>query len=279
MDKLSSVSRKFYRKYSDGTINNVGYIDVTLFSKMPQHFNELYSNSVKDWLIGNMMSNKNTKNLGYMELNIEYLNQNDDYYIDYDQVAVILDYPKETHIYDVIMTIFDKLTEDHSYKLDEIKYDEMQKKYVLKPMEYRDLIYCPDEFINLYPEIKNNLIDDHYLDFTRENSKYLGDYSTVEHEFMPYSYYIGRVENGIPSLDHMVIIYGTVKYNQEGNLEFVYDAPIIGKSMSREYYDITRGRIVWDVALDEKTNTYYIDPYDPTVWQKRVDEKNKQLTK
>ena len=288
MNKLSSVSRIFYDTFGDGITGQVGYIDVTPFSKMPDHFNELYSDSVKDLLIGDVSKcNKNKENVGYMELNSQYLNDNGNY-LDFDQVTIILDYPKEAPIYDVIMTIFEKLTDDHRYKLDEIKFDEIEKKYTLKCMEYKDLIYCPDEFVKLYPEIKDHLIDDHYLPFTPENSKYLGDYITVEDEFTPYSDCISHVshsiEGGIDAIDdivtpdHTVLIFGSVSYNQEGILEFVYDAPIIGKGMSKEYYDITRGRIVWDVKLDEKTNTYYIDPYDTTIMQKRVDELNQGIS-
>jgi hypothetical protein len=282
MNKLSSVSRIFYDTFGDGITGQVGYIDVTPFSKIPDHFNELYSDSVKDLLIGDVSKyNKNKENKGYIELNSQYLNDNGNY-LDDDQVTIILDYPKEAPIYDVIMTIFEKLTHDHRYKLDEIKFDETQQKYVLKCMEYKDLIYCPDEFVKLHPEIKDHLIDDHYLPFTPENSKYLDDYTTVEYEFTPYSDCISHAtydtEDDIVTPDHIVLIFGSVSYNKEGILEFIYDYPIIGKGMSKEYYDITRGRIVYDVELDEKTNTYYIDPYDTTIMQKRVDELNQGLS-
>ena len=204
-----------------------------------------------------------------IELNIEYLNHND-YYIDYDQATVLVDYPKDAPIYDVIMKIFDKLTDDHLYILNEIVYDEIQQKYVIECMEYMDILCCDEDFVKLHPEINfnYNTYNGDWIPFTQETSKYL-HYETGEFDSEPFK--------------DCIIIYGTVKYNQEGTipnngLEFVYDAPIIGKGMSKEYYDITRGRIVWDVAFDEKTNTYYIDPFDPTFKQKLVDEKNGELT-
>lgn len=238
MDKLTSVARSFYKTWEDGTMNIAGYIDVTPLST-----------------------------IGKIILNIENLHNNH-YYIDDDQSTVIIDYPINSNIYDVIMTIFGKLTDDHRYKLDEIVFDKEQSKYVRKEMEYKDEIYCPDEFIKLHPEIifgANNK----YLPFTRENSKYLDDFTVEYGEIGPY-------------ID-CIIIYGNVQYKDDidtsSKLKFIYDAPIIGKSMSKNYYNITRGRIVWDVHLDQDIQEYYVKPFECSCCkEKYLEELNESIS-
>jgi len=165
--------------------------------------------------------------------------QDNDYYVDVGgQATVVVDYPKDVPIYDIIMTIFDKLTEDHQYKL----------RYI----NYKDVIICSKELKKKYPEKcstdrSETYVGAEWMPFTRETVRYL-DYDE--------KYFILDDYDG-----SFIVLYGKVEYNQENQLEFTYDDPIISRDMSKEYYDITRNRIVCDVQQDPKTMKYYVKPY------------------
>jgi len=172
-----------------------------------------------------------------IELLIEGLHKNG-YYVDDGQAIVIIDYPKNAHIYDVIITIFDKLIEDHEYKFKNIKY--------------KDVIICSDELLEKHPEKCNydrgeTYVEAEWIPFTKDTVKYV-DYKKES------------ILQGVDTND-MNVIRGKVEYNQENQLEFTYDDPIVSIDMSKEYYEITRKRIVWDIERDQKTMKYYVKPY------------------
>lgn len=204
------ASREFYtidREY--GFKNVIGYINVYLL-------------------------NSKTK----IELCIMFLQENgmpDDIA---GQAIVMIDYPEDASLYNIINCIFEKITEDHKYKLDGI--------------QYIDIIYCSDEFVKTNTNLEI-LYDEtnfgHWIPFTKENTQYL-EYETEESE--PYD-------------EKYVIIYGKVEYDstKEGGLVFTYDAPIVSKDVTKEYYEITRGRRVWDVRYNRKTNKCFV--VDPNV--------------
>jgi hypothetical protein len=204
MTDLSYACRNFYNTDldSNGNKNFIGYIDIYL------------------------------KNSNTIEIQTQGLHEND-YYIDYGQAEVIINFPENVDLYDLIITIFNKITEDHSYAL----------RYIT----YNDHIICSDEFIEKYPDKCNhdrneNYTGGYWIPFTRENIQYL-EFENTE----------------VDNADNYIRIYGKVEYNENNKLEFTYDNPIVSKSMSKEYYHITRNRIVWDVKRDKNGNYYIIE--------------------
>lgn len=175
-------------------------------------------------------------NNNIIELQIMGL-QDNGYYLDYGQAAVIIEYPLKAPLYDVIMTIFDKLTDDHQYKLRDIKYN--------------DVIICSDKLVKKYPEKCNydrneTYVGGNWMPFTKETFQYI---DIFDHCVLDY------YENDF------ILLRGKVEYNENNQLEFTYDDPIVSKSMSKEYYNLTRKRIVWDVDQDEDTRELFVKPY------------------
>lgn len=216
MTSISYACRNFYR-LEDGSKYVMGYIDVYL-----------------------------KKNIDIIELKIMGLQENGDYMEpgskpDHGgQANVIVKYPINACIYNLIMIIFDKLTKDHKYSLQ------------ISDTKTHDVIICSDDFIKKYPEkcnynIEETFVGGVWIPFNLENIKYLDCEKDNIDEC---------------SDNEFIILQGKVDYDKYGNLEFKYDTPIISNNMSKEYYEITRGNRVWDIIMDKTTGKYKIEPFD-----------------
>jgi hypothetical protein len=153
--------------------------------------------------------------------------QDNDYADDGGQASVIIDYPSNIHLYDIITTVLDKITEDH--------------QYMLRGVNPRDFIVCSPNLIQKHPELVNfdttaNTDGAPWMEFNRENVKYLGGCENCP-----------SIEGG-----DSIIIYGNI--NQDG--EFTYDYPIVSRAVDQEYYELTRGRCVWNIEYDSITRSY-----------------------
>jgi len=224
MGHMSYACRNFYH-ISEGKKWFIGYIDLFIIETQTKY--------------------------GRFEILIEGL-QDNGYYLDDGQAAVVVEYPKIAPLYDVIMTIFNKITKDHEYKLKNIKYN--------------DFIICSNELSKKHPEKCN---------YDRKETYVGGDWMLITKESVQYvdclkEGFIERENDDNSNNDdddyinpenNNNIIRGKVEYNQNNELEFTYDYPIISRDMPKEYYDLTRNRIVWDVQQDEETEKYYIKPY------------------
>jgi hypothetical protein len=175
-----------------------------------------------------------------IELQVEGLHENGQIDGTWTQAIVKIKYSPNTNLYDVIKTILDKITYDYQYKLTNASY--------------KDLILCSNTLVEKHPEKCNDgngtYMGCKWMEFCPENIQYV-EYFKEFYE-----------KNGWhDDLDEFNIIYGEVTYNQDENkYDFVYDYPIVSKDMPKEYYEITRGRNVWDIEYDSDTDTYYVDP-------------------
>ena len=148
------------------------------------------------------------------------------------QGDVVVKYPENADLYQTIMTIFNKLTEDHQFYL----RDDRDK--------YIDSIFCFKEFVQANLQLPYIERNDEYgwglLELVPENMKYL---STEDDVFEPYT-------------DESITIYGEVF--ADGT--FTYDNPVISRQMDKKYYEITRGKLVWCIKYNAKTKEYEYNP-------------------
>ena len=148
------------------------------------------------------------------------------------QGDVIVKYPENADLYTTIMTIFNKLTEDHQFSLRSDK-----DKYI-------DSICCFKEYVEANPQLPYIERNDKYgwglLELIPENMKY------VDADDEPFS----------PCSEKSIIIYGEVL--DDGT--FIYDNPVISKHVDKKYYEMTRGKLVWCVQINPETNEYEYDP-------------------
>jgi hypothetical protein len=147
------------------------------------------------------------------------------------QAFMEIKYPENIPLYDLTTIILDKLTEDH--------------KYCLGRLKHRDFIFCCDDFVKEHPELcnfnrKENLDGSIWMDFTRENMKYVTA-KTLYERFLD---------------DKDITIYGEIDLS--GN--FTYDYPVVGCGVDKEFYKMTRGRLHTDVGYDMiRKEYYYVD--------------------
>jgi len=150
-----------------------------------------------------------------------------DYIIDYPsgQADVLVEYPEGADLYNTILTVLDKITADHQYFLGDTIYKDFIECNIKCLKENPDLCYF-DSGINHFQWPR--------MDFTEATTQYLEyDADFVESE-------------------NTITIHGEVSVDGT----FTYDYPIISRGMDREYYRLTRGKIVWDVKYDHQNNKY-----------------------
>ena len=187
-----------------------------------------------------------------IHIQVSFLHENRDYenYNDCDGPAgqgdVVVKYPKNADLYTTIMTIFDKLTEDHHFYL------------VNDKNKYIDRIFCFDYFVKANLELPYIERNDEYgcgfLEFIPENIKYL---ETTNESYT--------------QIPECITIYGEV-FN-DGS--FIYDNPVISRQSNKKYYEITRGKLVWCIKMNPETLEYEYDPEFEENYQKFLDLINK----
>ena len=175
----------------------------------------------------------------HIEVQIDGLRENDgeDYH---PQAFMEITYPEnmdmdmDMDLYDMILTVLNKITKDHEYCLGNLKY--------------RDFIMCSDSFVLEHPEKCNNFDRSKmydggmWMEFTRENIE-LGGFDKDDT-------FIDKLKD-----NDTIIIYGQI--DQSGN--FIYDYPVVGCNVDREFYNMTRGKLHTDVGYDCKLKKYYFN--------------------
>lgn len=166
------------------------------------------------------------------QIELQIMGLHDNEYADMGiQSTVIIDYPIMIPLFDVMNIILNKITEDHLYKLRNVKY--------------KDFILCSKELEITHPELVNHDTRANYdgsvwMEFNEDNIEYLGGY----------------IQSNVGS--NCIIIYGKVTEDKQ----FIYDFPIVSRNAVNEYYKLTRGKRVWDIDYDEKTKTYIHSDWD-----------------
>lgn len=184
-----------------------------------------------------------------IHVQVSCLHENRDYenYRDCDGPAgqgdVVVKYPENADLYTTIMTIFNKLTEDHQFYLRNDK-----DKYI-------DSIFCFKEFVQANLQLPYTERNDEYgwglLELIPENMKYVD----------------AKDDAFKPSSEKNIIIYGEVL--DDGT--FIYDNPVISRQSNKEYYEMTRGKLVWCVQKNPETKNYEYDPEFEERYQEYVD--------
>jgi hypothetical protein len=171
-----------------------------------------------------------------LEISIMGLQDNSD--IDEGNIAVlIVDYPETSDLYDVINTIFDKITDDHRYKLQGYM-SIVNNSNIRSELNYTDNIFI----LRTDPNTKN--MTKTVLEFNRENTKHL--------------------EETISPKQDLITIYGEV--HDDGR--FTYDSPIISIN-DQKYYRKTRGKRTWDIDFDKNRKQYYETNWEDVVRAQR----------
>jgi hypothetical protein len=210
---------KYNHVYRDFSHNSEGMWEDKPVEYTTEILRKCYWGSIELFLLKN--------NTIYCEINEIHQNE----YIDYGatQGLLIVTYPDNIPIYNVIKIILDKITEDHRYRLQGIRH--------------KDFIVCSDSFVEQHQELckynkRENYLGAKWMEFTQENIKYI---DVLEHHFEWMS-------------NNDIVLYGEI--DTSGN--FTYDYPIIGRTMDKDYYDITRGNYVMAVDWDETQTNYFI---------------------
>jgi hypothetical protein len=178
--------------------------------------------------IGSINAKFLPNNTIYVKVNLLHDNISPDNWCDYNGEAdVVVKYPENVDLYQTVITIFDKLTEDHQFYL-------RNKKYI-------DRIVCRQKFVQANPQLPYIKLYEWgwMLEFIPENMKYV---NTAEELF--------------EATKNNITIYGEVF--DDGT--FIYDYPVISRYMDKKYYDITRGKMVWCIKLNMETSEYEYDP-------------------
>ena len=184
-----------------------------------------------------------------IHVQVSFLHENRDYenYLFCDGPAgqgdVVVKYPENADLYQTIMTIFNKLTEDHQFYLRDDKN------------KYKDHIFCFKEFVQANLQLPYIERNDEYgwglLELIPENMKYLGI----------------KDDAFTPSSEKSITIYGEVF--DDGT--FIYDNPVISRQSNKKYYEMTRGKLVWCVQINPETKEYEYDPEFDKRYQEYVD--------
>lgn len=185
--------------------------------------NELYNGYIGEISVYPCKNNK-------LIVQIDGLHNNDDIDENARQGILIIDYPDNIPLYNVIKIILNKLTEDYKY-------------YLHENVKYKDFILCSEQFAKENQplcnfDISNNYTGGIWMDFTQNNMQYIKLCETIP---------LKKNNN--------IIHYGNL--HQDGT--FTYDYPIISEYMNQEYYKITRGYCVWDIIYDHVSKKYIID--------------------
>jgi hypothetical protein len=219
-------------------------------------------------------------------------------------------------LYDAIMTVLDKITADHQYRLCGNPCDASTtfqasptKSTVLRTSDlasnrgnpYKDFILCSGDLVQEHPELcyENNdqeercYMGGHWMPFTRESLVYVDcEQEQEEDDATTYSYLpeIGEIreDNEPPVKWKSIMIHGEVKLDhdekqdgsnavvllsnaherpqgtvgapgcfatgeptQEARTVFTYDYPIISRDMGQKYYELTRGKPVYEVTYTD----------------------------
>ena len=126
-------------------------------------------------------------------------------------------------MYDIVQIILNKITHDHQYIIRENPVDDyvVLDEFANTIVSLRD---TPGNLSSLICDVNNEI--GHHLKLTRENFHHV-DVCNIEE-------WIGILN------ENQVVIRGQI--DADGN--FTYDYPIVGRDVSREYYEDTRGKCV-----------------------------------
>jgi hypothetical protein len=182
-----------------------------------------------------------------LELRVFGLQENDG--IDERSVAtIIVDYPDNIALYDVIKNVLDKLTEDHYYKLRCFWCLKNELCGIVE--DFQDDFFYEDKIWTFGTDPDTNTKKTTTLGFTPETIHLLGESQC----------FVYNIQKQLPDR-HLNIIYGKVS----GEGVFTYDAPIVGMKVDAEYYRVTRGRRVWDISYDKRRKQYYENNWEELV--------------
>jgi hypothetical protein len=96
-----------------------------------------------------------------------------------------------------------------------------------------------DEFVKKYPE-KCNEGCTPWMEIRPDTVQYLDFFEEFNNKY------------GFHVNPKYCIIHGNITYDSSGSLSFVYDNPIVSRGVDKEYYRLTRGKIVWEVSRNKK---------------------------
>ena len=211
--------------------------------------------------IGSIIAKFLPNNTIYVRVKWLHDNISPDNWCDYDDDAdVVVKYPENVDLYQTVITIFDKLTEDHQFYL-------RNKKYI-------DRIVCLPKFVKANPKLPYIKLSEWgwMLEFIPENMKYV---NTADEIFISpvekmRKKYVNTAEELFEATKNNITIYGEVF--DDGT--FIYDYPVISRYMNKKYYDITRGKLVWCIKLNMETSEYEYDPKFEENYQKYLNNPN-----
>ena len=173
------------------------------------------------------------------------------------QADLVVKYHDNLDLFTTIITILDKLTDDHRY-------------YLGKNRKFTDKIHCFSEFVKDNPDLPYIEYGD--LQSSDKFGKGLSASSLLTSkvvkppekfagwaslEFTPENMkYVGVSNRNYEDNEKFIILYGEV--NEDGL--FTYDYPLISRGMDKKYYDITRGHNVLRITFNPGSYEYVIDP-------------------
>jgi len=147
-------------------------------------------------------------------------------------------------LYDAIITVLDKITEDHRYS-------------VKNP--YKDFVLCSEYILEKAPHLchangdgDGTNMGGKWAYFTRETLAYVGmderwkrywDKEEQEKE--------QKQDESETNKNKRIYIDGEVKLGGDGQTMFTYDYPIISNDAGQKYYELTRGKCVTKVEYSD----------------------------
>jgi hypothetical protein len=142
----------------------------------------------------------------------------------------------DVDIYDAIMSVLDKLTADHDDALCDYRGDDGE--ILVQGAIHQDFLVCSEALVRAHPELCHDdeecqpHIGGSYMPFTRETLKYADVYDDSK---------------DAEEDRRFLVLEGAV----DASGQFSYDYPVISSNMSREYYELTRGKPVWKVTYQD----------------------------
>jgi hypothetical protein len=133
-------------------------------------------------------------------------------------------------LYSAINTVLNKITEDHTYHINN---------------PYKDFVLCSEELVKKIPHLchengngDGTNMGGKWTYFTRETLAYVEIEGENEEDW-------SKNRNG------RIYIDGRVNIGNDGRLEFIYDYPIISNSVEPRYYELTRGKRVTEIKYPD----------------------------
>jgi len=174
-----------------------------------------------------------------VQVTVEGLHQNGNHVFPVDYPAgqafirVALD--ARCDLYRAIVAILDRLTADH--------------KDILKGQPYRDFVLCSDALVQSHPELCHNGTE-HDASGHPIGSYMGGPWTEFTPEILGHLTECDDADHPGPQ-EGAHLLYGEVRADAEGQLSFVYDYPVVSYHSDKRYYELTRGKPVWDVTYQD----------------------------